>query len=82
LRQGLARVEEALAARTGWPEARALRAGLLLALAETPARPDEQREWRRQAREDLTAALASNPHLEHTWRPQLSRVQGLATPTP
>ncbi|MCY1073817.1 hypothetical protein [Archangium lansingense] len=61
LRQGLKLLEEALAARPQWAHARAAHAGLLLMLAETPASPQQQRDWRREAREELTQALASNP---------------------
>ncbi|XXF76238.1 protein kinase [Myxococcaceae bacterium GXIMD 01537] len=61
LQRGRVLVEQVLKARPGWPEARALRAGLVLAEA-TDA------EVRREVREALTQALASNPYLSHEWK--------------
>jgi serine/threonine-protein kinase len=70
LAQGLTQAEALVAARPDWPEARILRASLLLLRAET-ARGADSPAWRQQAQEDLTHALAISPHLEHSWKPRL-----------
>ncbi len=66
LRQGLKLLEEALAARPRWAHARAAHASLRMMLAESSAGPQQQ-DWRREAREELAQALASNPHLNGEW---------------
>ncbi|RJS24263.1 serine/threonine protein kinase [Corallococcus sp. H22C18031201] len=82
LKRGLARVEQALSTRLHWPEAQALRAALLSALAETPAPPDTRSEWLRRAREDLDAALQGNRHLERAWGSLDPRARQEATAPP
>ena len=73
LREGLRQVEQTLTARPTWATARAARARLLLALAETPtASPAERDAWRNEARKDLAQALAHNPHLSVEYGPLLS----------
>jgi serine/threonine-protein kinase len=75
LKRGLTLVEELLKEREGsWPEARVLRASFLLLQAEGSAPSEQQRQWR-QAREELTRALADNPNLEHAWKHLLPRVR-------
>ncbi|WNG33981.1 protein kinase [Archangium violaceum] len=68
--QGLALAEALVAARPGWPDARILRASLLLLRAEV-SQGVEPLAWRRQAQEDLTQALAISPHFERSWKPRL-----------
>ncbi|KFE71136.1 serine/threonine-protein kinase [Hyalangium minutum] len=67
LRQGLAWIDESLASRPKWAHARAVRARLLLALAETSVEPPQQQAWKSEARKELEQALASNPHLVSEW---------------
>jgi predicted Ser/Thr protein kinase len=72
LKRGLELAETALVARTGWAEARLLRADLLLALADRPAEVLQQQAWRNQALEELAQALGSNRNLEPGWKRQLT----------
>ncbi|QRK12913.1 protein kinase [Archangium violaceum] len=74
LAQGLAQAEALVAARPGWPDARLLRASLLLLRAET-SRGVDPLTWRHQAQEDLTQALASSPHFERAWKPRLLQLR-------
>ncbi|PTL83446.1 serine/threonine-protein kinase [Vitiosangium sp. GDMCC 1.1324] len=75
LKQGLELAEQVLATRPRWARARALRASVLQALADTNAPAEQRREWHNQAREDLEQALAHNPHLGPAWRNQLAALQ-------
>ena len=76
LRQGLEQAEAVLSTRPDWPEARALRASLLVLRTEQPPHPQApQSPPLRQALEDLSLALEANPHLQHEWGGLLSRVQ-------
>ncbi|QRK10426.1 protein kinase [Archangium violaceum] len=75
LKRGLEWAEQLLATRSRWARARALRASILLALADTAAPAEQRRTWRSQAREDLAQALAHNPHLGPMWRNQLAALQ-------
>jgi tetratricopeptide (TPR) repeat protein/predicted Ser/Thr protein kinase len=75
LKQGFEQAEAVLSTRPHWPEARVLRASLLLLRSEQPSQPEEQHLWLRQAQEDLTQALDANPHLQREWGGLLSRVQ-------
>ncbi|MBZ4419110.1 protein kinase [Myxococcus sp. RHSTA-1-4] len=52
LERGLALVDAALAARAGWPRARALRVGLLMRLAELPGPAEAVSERRRAAEQE------------------------------
>jgi hypothetical protein len=56
-----------VAARPRWAQARALRAHLLFSLAETSAAPTQVPQWRSEAREELSRALADNPLLVPEW---------------
>jgi serine/threonine-protein kinase len=69
---------ELLSTRPGWAQARVLRATVLASMAET-ARTEERPGLWRQALDELTKALASNPHLEAVWRPRLALWQRRAT---
>ncbi|AGP40472.1 serine/threonine-protein kinase [Sorangium cellulosum] len=68
LRRGLTLADQVLKARPEWPDARILRASLLLAEAQAAIRAGEQREEEGRAAEDFGKALAANPNLEHAWR--------------
>ncbi|MBZ4413811.1 protein kinase [Myxococcus sp. MISCRS1] len=72
LTRALEGVERILAARPKWARARLLRAGLLWALAEGTAVPEQRQAWTARAREDAEQALASNPHLASTWKARLA----------
>jgi eukaryotic-like serine/threonine-protein kinase len=80
LREGLALAEGLLATRPGWPDARALRASLLLLEAEGSARPEERRALAASAAADFGAALAENPNLEKAWGGAAGRARELAAP--
>ncbi|WNG33685.1 protein kinase [Archangium violaceum] len=64
LERGLALADSLLAARPAWPEALLLRARLLM---------EGEASGQQQARKELEAALASNPHLTHGWERRFSR---------
>jgi len=70
LTRGLTLVNQVLAARPAWPDARVARASLLLAQSEVAVLPEPQRELSGRAVEDFNKALAANPNLEHVWRSQ------------
>ncbi len=72
LRRGLELAEATLSARPRWAYAQALRASLLMALAETPVSPAQQQAWRSEAQEWLERALTRNPHLAAEWNGRLS----------
>jgi hypothetical protein len=67
LRQSLALVDEALAPRPQWAYARAVRASILLAMAETSAPAEQQQAWASEGRMELEQALASNANLVPEW---------------
>ncbi|AKJ08342.1 serine/threonine protein kinase [Archangium gephyra] len=71
LKQALELAEQPLAARPRWARARALRASVLLVMAEH-ADTARQQAWRHEAREELEQALAHNPHLGPAWRHRLT----------
>ncbi|MCY1073865.1 serine/threonine-protein kinase [Archangium lansingense] len=75
LAQGLTLAEDVLRARPRWPQARLLRASLLLEQAEDSAAG--QQGLLNQAREELTQALKDNPHLAREWEPRLPRMRQL-----
>jgi len=75
LQRGQALIEEALAARPRWAQARAVRAGLLMSLAESPAPLAQAQAWRSEAREELSRALADNPHLVAEWGSPLASLR-------
>ncbi len=82
LKRGLALASAALVVRPEWPDARILRASLLLVQIEAATRPEERREASRQALEDFTRALAANSNLERVWRSQATRAQQLVAMSP
>ncbi|MFL5347489.1 MAG: protein kinase domain-containing protein [Hyalangium sp.] len=63
LERGLALVEEVLSSCPDWPRALLLRSKLRMIQADLEVRADEQQAWRLRARDDLSRALQSNPHL-------------------
>ncbi|MDY7228102.1 protein kinase domain-containing protein [Hyalangium rubrum] len=67
LRQSLTLVDETLARRSQWAQARATRASILLMLADSPAPAAQQEAWRTEARSQLDQALARNPNLIPEW---------------
>ncbi|PTL80253.1 serine/threonine-protein kinase [Vitiosangium sp. GDMCC 1.1324] len=76
LQRGLEMARELLAVRPGWPDARLLRGSLLALQAALPsADPGQKQEWRRQAREDLSSALAANAGFQREWGSSLQRLQ-------
>ncbi len=80
LREGLSMADGLLALRPGWPDARALRASLLLLEAEGEARPENRRALAASAAADFDAALAENPNLEKAWEGAAGRARVLAAP--
>ncbi len=68
LEESLALVDEALAPRPQWAYARAVRASILLALAETSAPAAQRQEWESEGRRELEQALASNSNLVPEWQ--------------
>jgi|GEM_PF-200964 len=75
--RGLALVESLLATRPTWAAARALRGGLLLLQAEAAPTADQRRADARRAVDELTAALATNRHLEPGLRAGVARARQL-----
>jgi len=76
--RGLELVNRILAQRPAWPDARLLRASLLLSQAQRSADIVQQREHAARAAEDFTAALAANPALEKVWKDQAAQARRLA----
>ncbi|WP_238539808.1 hypothetical protein [Corallococcus macrosporus] len=68
LARGLTLADEVLAVRPGWARALALRGGLRVALADTPAALEQRQAWHAEGQEALRQALARNPLLESEWR--------------
>ncbi|MFY2557502.1 protein kinase domain-containing protein [Corallococcus terminator] len=79
LARGLSQVEASLAARPGWPSARAHRAGLLLARAEWAQGEEEKLTERSRARQELEEAVSRNPNLAPRWMAE--RVPGRSSPS-
>ncbi|MFL5350835.1 MAG: protein kinase domain-containing protein [Hyalangium sp.] len=78
LKQGLEQAEAILSTRQDWPDARVLHAALLLLRAETaPPASVDTFLWKRQALEDFTQALGSNPNLKNEWEPLHRRARQL-----
>ncbi|MFY0572003.1 protein kinase domain-containing protein [Archangium lansingense] len=76
LQRGLELAQQLLAVRPGWPDARLLRGSLLAVQAALPsAAPGQKQEWRGQAREELSSALAANPGFQREWGSALQRLQ-------
>ncbi|HWU89888.1 MAG TPA: hypothetical protein VN253_21650, partial [Kofleriaceae bacterium] len=82
LERGLALADRLLATRPTWPDARLLRADLLLEQAQASARADERRALGAKAAEDLAAALAGQPALAGPWRSQAALARRLAAAPP
>jgi serine/threonine-protein kinase len=77
-RRGMALADQVLAARPAWPDARVLRASLLLAQATAARGPETPRDLGSRAADDFKGALAANPNLEHAWRSQATLAERLA----
>jgi predicted Ser/Thr protein kinase len=67
LQQSLEMVDEALAPRPQWAYARAVRASVLLTMAETTALAAQRQAWASEGRRELEQALASNANLVPEW---------------
>ena len=78
LQRGLELCNQLLADRPDWPEARLLRAGLLLAQGKAESRREEQRALGSRALADLNRALEVNPRLSRRWGSQVAAAQRLA----
>ena len=78
LRRGLELANQVLADRPDWPEARLLRAGLLLVQGEAEGNREEQRALGGRALADLNRALEVNPRLSRRWGSQVAAAQRLA----
>jgi serine/threonine-protein kinase len=79
LQRGLALAAQVLTARPEWPDARILRARLLLIQAQASDDPAGQRELAARAGDDFTRALAANPNLERAWSAEAAQARRLAT---
>lgn len=79
LQRGLELARQLLTVRPEWPDARLLRGSLLALQATLPsAAPGQRQEWREQAREDFSRALAANPGFQREWGSALRRLQSNA----
>jgi serine/threonine-protein kinase len=81
LRRGLELANQVLADRPDWPEARLLRAGLLLVQGKTDDDRKEQRALGGRALADLHRALEVNPRLSRRCASQVVAAQRLAGAT-
>ncbi|MFL5346228.1 MAG: protein kinase domain-containing protein [Hyalangium sp.] len=82
LEHGLELATHVLSARPGAPDARILRAKLLVALADLSTSKQEQKNWRSSALDDFTQALSANPNLKHKWTNELVLLQQNTATTP
>jgi eukaryotic-like serine/threonine-protein kinase len=78
LKRGIELANQVLGRRPTWPDARVLRASLLLLLAQRSTRAEERRDQGARAAEDFAKALAVNPVLEKVWRSQVAFAQQIA----
>jgi eukaryotic-like serine/threonine-protein kinase len=79
LARGLELVDQVLATHPTWPDARILRASLLLLQAQRAGSDAERREHATRASADFSQALAINPVLDKAWRSQAALAQQLAS---
>jgi len=70
LQRGLALVNQVLATRATWPDARVLRASLLLLQVQSSAPAAQRRAQAASAARDFSKALEINPALDKAWRHQ------------
>ncbi|HEX4420959.1 MAG TPA: protein kinase [Kofleriaceae bacterium] len=82
LQRGLALANQLLATHPTWPDARILRASLLVIQLQRLPDVAQQREQAARAAEDFTRALAVNPALDNVWKIQAALAQRLAAPRP
>jgi serine/threonine-protein kinase len=78
LARGLELVNQVLAARPTWPDARILRASLFLVEAQSSVTAAERRELAASAAREFSGALAINPGLDKAWRSQAALAQQIA----
>lgn len=77
LSRGLEQAAALLSVRPNWPDARILRANIILLQAELGA-ADERRERASRALADFRAALATNTNLSGRWKERVTIAQRLA----
>jgi serine/threonine-protein kinase len=82
LQRGLELANQVLATRPTWPDARILRASLLVLQAQRSPNIAQQREQAARAAEDFARALAVNPALGKAWKSQAALAQRLAAAPP
>jgi eukaryotic-like serine/threonine-protein kinase len=82
LHRGLELANHVLATHPTWPDARILRASLLVLQAQGSPDLAEQRAQAAWAVEDFARALAANPALEKAWKSQAALAQRLAAAPP
>jgi eukaryotic-like serine/threonine-protein kinase len=82
LQRGLELANQVLATHPTWPDARILRASLLVLQAQRSPNGAQQREQAARAAEDFARALAVNPALEKAWKIQAATARRLAAAQP
>jgi serine/threonine-protein kinase len=78
LAHGLDLVNHVLAARPDWPDARILRASLLVLQAQSSEVFAERRAQAASAAQEFSTALARNPGVDKAWRTQAALAQRIA----
>jgi serine/threonine-protein kinase len=78
LQRGLDLANQVLASHPAWPDARVLRASLLVLQAQSSPEAARRRAQAAKAAEDFAAAMAVNPALEKAWKTQAVLAQQLA----
>jgi eukaryotic-like serine/threonine-protein kinase len=79
LQRGTELVDPVLATHPTWPDARVVRANLLVAQAQSAASTARRRELAVRAADDFARALAVNPALERAWKGRAALARRLAT---
>jgi eukaryotic-like serine/threonine-protein kinase len=82
LQRGIELANQVLATHPTWPDARILRASLLVLQAQRSPDVAQQRAQAATAAEDFARALAVNPALEKAWKSQAALAQRLAATRP
>jgi tetratricopeptide (TPR) repeat protein/predicted Ser/Thr protein kinase len=82
LRRGIELADQVLAVRPTWPDARVLRASLLVLQAQCSTDVAQRRTYAAQAAEDFDKALAVNAVLGKAWKPRAVLAQQLAATRP
>jgi serine/threonine-protein kinase len=78
LQRGLDLANQVLASHPAWPDARVLRASLLVLQAQSSPELARRRDQAARAAEDFAAAMTVNPALEKAWKTQAVLAQQLA----